>query len=538
MVLIDCPECGREVSDRAPACPRCAAPIAGSVPDPPDRRSGVAAVAGDGGREEVPPPGSAGSDHQHVPDVEGEGDSGERAAFPPVDGHIFVSYKSEDRQRARLVAQALERRGWPVWWDRDIQAGQAFRRVIAKALSDATCMVVLWTERSIDSEWVQEEAQEAKARHILVPVLLDEVRPPLGFGQMQAAKLVAWAGEPDDPMLDDLLRAIAAQLGLTEVPPLLGDEDWATVVASERAMRGRAAAARATEERAAAAVAREDADRAASERATAAHAGQTDVAEAAARREAAANAMAAEATEAAERREAEMAAELAAEHAAELRAVAARRAAKEAEARAAEEAAQRAEREREAARTTAEREAAARAAERAASLRAAEVAAQAAEETADQFASTRDDDRWAASGLGAKVPAAKASWFRFPNEGVATLLGAVLVGISAYLPWTAEPKLAVEYPLEILQDPDAWEGSSLGVLLVSLAVVGGILALFRVPRWITVLIGGVVVTVSFLFVVTVVRSMGDDGSVDLFFETIGIGPGAAIAGSLLMLSGR
>ena len=33
MALTKCPDCGREVSERAPACPGCGAPIAGVVPN-------------------------------------------------------------------------------------------------------------------------------------------------------------------------------------------------------------------------------------------------------------------------------------------------------------------------------------------------------------------------------------------------------------------------------------------------------------------------------------------------------------------------
>jgi hypothetical protein len=437
-----------------------------------------------------------------------------------------------------MLAEALERRGWPVWWDRDIQAGQAFRRVIAQALSDAVCMVVLWTDRSVESDWVQEEAQEAKARSILIPALLDEVRPPLGFGQMQSASLIGWSGEADDPMLDDLLRGVATQLGLAAVPPLLGDEDWAAIVESERIMRGRAVAARATEERAAAATAREEAERAALEREAAAGAGEAEAEAEAARREAEATAAAESATDAAERREAEMAAELAAEHAAELRALAARRAEKEAEAQAAEEAAQRAEEEREAARTTGEREAAARAAERAASLRVAEETAAAAKQTADQIAVSRDaPERWAASGIGATVPAAKASWFRFPNEGVATLLGAVLVGASALLEWA--PGMApVDYSLNQLLGSDSG-GIELGILLLAVAIIGGVLALFRVPRWITVILGGAAVALALWFIVGAVNMPNPVANVSEYFDDrVAIGPAVTLAGGLLMLSGR
>jgi hypothetical protein len=138
---------------------------------------------------------------------------------------VFLSYQSADRERARAVAEVLERRGWPVWWDRDIQAGEAFRNMIEQALSDAACVVVLWTAQSVDSEWVQEEAQVAKSRGVLVPVLLDDVRQPLGFGQVQAADLVPWEGSPADPHLDALLRGVAAFMEEEGIPPMLDDAE-------------------------------------------------------------------------------------------------------------------------------------------------------------------------------------------------------------------------------------------------------------------------------------------------------------------------
>ncbi len=265
-----------------------------------------------------------------------------------------------------------------MWWDREIQPGQAFRSVIARALEDAACVVVLWTERSVVSEWVQEEAQEAKARNILVPALLDDVRQPIGFGQTQAANLIAWDGDPDDEVMGDLLRGVAMLLGFAAVPPLLDDDEWAALVESARLAHGRAAAARATEQRAAAEEARKAAERAGAEREMAARAGEAVAAAEAAEREAVARAAEEAATKEAEEREAAIAAESAAEHAANLRAAAARRAAKEAEARAAEEGAKAAEEGAE--RAAAQRAAAAAADEEAAERDAASRAAVAAAE--------------------------------------------------------------------------------------------------------------------------------------------------------------
>ena len=77
---------------------------------------------------------------------------------------VFISYASEDRQRAMAVAQALEGCGWSVWWDRKITAGHAFDRVIERELEAAAAVIVLWSQASIESEWVRSEAAAAAER--------------------------------------------------------------------------------------------------------------------------------------------------------------------------------------------------------------------------------------------------------------------------------------------------------------------------------------------------------------------------------------
>ena len=36
---------------------------------------------------------------------------------------IFISYHSSDRARAKTLTEALEKKGWSVWWDRKIPPG-------------------------------------------------------------------------------------------------------------------------------------------------------------------------------------------------------------------------------------------------------------------------------------------------------------------------------------------------------------------------------------------------------------------------------
>lgn len=126
---------------------------------------------------------------------------------------IFLSYAGEDRETAGKLAQCFEATGLTVWWDRKIPAGMTWRQVIEKSLNDMACMVVLWSTSSIDSAWVNEEAEEGRARDKLVPVLIEPVVPPLGFRGIQAADLTTWDGSADAPGLRQLLADLEARLG-------------------------------------------------------------------------------------------------------------------------------------------------------------------------------------------------------------------------------------------------------------------------------------------------------------------------------------
>lgn len=108
---------------------------------------------------------------------------------------IFVSYDDLDRARVRQLVETLEARGWSVWWDHRISAGDSFSLVIERELDAAQCVIVVWTRTSVDSDWVRAEADEAWKRGKLIPVLLDRVSPPMPFGQIHAADLVDWSEE-------------------------------------------------------------------------------------------------------------------------------------------------------------------------------------------------------------------------------------------------------------------------------------------------------------------------------------------------------
>jgi hypothetical protein len=135
--------------------------------------------------------------------------------------HVMVSYKREDEPRVAVLARALRANGLEVWWDQALPGGEAWRANIEAALDGAGCVVVVWSYGSTgpDGEFVRDEATRAKTRRILVPVLIDPVAPPLGFGELQAIDLKRWKGSPKDPFLVDLVDACRAKLDGKPVPP-------------------------------------------------------------------------------------------------------------------------------------------------------------------------------------------------------------------------------------------------------------------------------------------------------------------------------
>ena len=98
---------------------------------------------------------------------------------------LFISYSSRDRAIVATLVEYLERAGFSVWWDRHIDTGTAFDRDIEAALDAAKCVVVVWSQDSVQSDWVRAEANEGLSRGILVPVLIDDTRPPLIFRSLQ-----------------------------------------------------------------------------------------------------------------------------------------------------------------------------------------------------------------------------------------------------------------------------------------------------------------------------------------------------------------
>jgi TIR domain len=127
---------------------------------------------------------------------------------------IFISYATADRPFARRLADALEARGWSVWWDhRSLHGGQHFDRIIEEAISDARVVIVVWSETSIASGWVRDEAMLALEQGKLVPLRTDMTRLPMRFRNIHTIDLSSWTGETEVEPFARLVKDLSHYLG-------------------------------------------------------------------------------------------------------------------------------------------------------------------------------------------------------------------------------------------------------------------------------------------------------------------------------------
>jgi len=108
---------------------------------------------------------------------------------------IFISYAHEDRPAVGPLAEGLERAGFDVWWDKELGAGDVFRRTIEERLRTSDVVVVVWSKRSVLSPWAADEANMGLDRGVLLPIRIDSTLPPLGFREFNVLDFSAWGND-------------------------------------------------------------------------------------------------------------------------------------------------------------------------------------------------------------------------------------------------------------------------------------------------------------------------------------------------------
>jgi hypothetical protein len=106
---------------------------------------------------------------------------------------IFISYSRQDSHFAESLIIALVNYGWSVWTDKSaISEGRPYDEQTEHAIGEATVTLVVWSQASVKSRWVRAEAAYALDRNKLVPLIVEDVDPPLQFLHIHAINLVGW----------------------------------------------------------------------------------------------------------------------------------------------------------------------------------------------------------------------------------------------------------------------------------------------------------------------------------------------------------
>ena len=145
-----------------------------------------------------------------------------RASDPAAESAtgVFVSYARENREAAERLADALTEKGLRIWWDRDLVAGSEFATVIEVQLNSAAVVLGLWSNDSVRSAFVRDECAHALRAGKLVPVRIEEVDLPLGFGQLHTLDLLDWDGDTDDEAFQALMLEIERRRQRAPIPPV------------------------------------------------------------------------------------------------------------------------------------------------------------------------------------------------------------------------------------------------------------------------------------------------------------------------------
>jgi hypothetical protein len=123
---------------------------------------------------------------------------------------VFLSYSRDDRPVAQALAAELQRLGVDVWWDHDLLGGDDFRSRIAEILTRAPVAVVIWSRRSVQSQWVVGEASVAREKKILIPLNIDGCEPPVDFRPLHTVDFTAWI--PGDQLPLAFQKALGERL--------------------------------------------------------------------------------------------------------------------------------------------------------------------------------------------------------------------------------------------------------------------------------------------------------------------------------------
>jgi uncharacterized membrane protein YhaH (DUF805 family) len=124
---------------------------------------------------------------------------------------VFLSYSRADRALAERIVGHLRGLGVEVWWDEDMR-GVDWQDELERRIEALDAVLVLWTENSIASKNVRDEARLGLDREKLVNALVGQAKPPFPYDRVNGMPLDAWTGREPHSGWTRLVETIEAKI--------------------------------------------------------------------------------------------------------------------------------------------------------------------------------------------------------------------------------------------------------------------------------------------------------------------------------------
>lgn len=129
---------------------------------------------------------------------------------------IFISYSRRDRNIARRLKLSLASIGIEVDWDESMPSID-WQLHLEKHIDILAAVVVIWSENSVYSDSVRDEARLAKNKNKLINVILDVELPPWPFDNINGLPLGDWKGHGRHRGWEQLVASIAGFIEKYEI---------------------------------------------------------------------------------------------------------------------------------------------------------------------------------------------------------------------------------------------------------------------------------------------------------------------------------
>jgi hypothetical protein len=139
---------------------------------------------------------------------------------------VFISYSRKDHAVADRLDFIFQVMKLEVWWDEHIPLGDTWEERIKEKLSSVSCVLVIWSKRSVASSWVLQEAQEGLRSGTLLGLKIDNCIIPEPYSSAETFDFINMKESItiNDPSTRDFLRRIEQIIGSDFMSSFEADE--------------------------------------------------------------------------------------------------------------------------------------------------------------------------------------------------------------------------------------------------------------------------------------------------------------------------